>query len=75
MGYLHSKAVLPRGTLQPFVVGNEKCSKAGRNHLAKPRGDVFREDLEMMLWGEVSQVVLQPVPDAFLFYPYSQVSK
>lgn len=43
--------------------------------MAKPRGDVLREDMEMMPWGEVSQVVVQPVPDALLFHPYSHICK
>lgn len=81
MEYLHSKVAkvsygsCPMGHSQPFVVGNEKCSTGGRNHFAKPIGDVLREDFEIMPWAEVSQVVLQPVPDALLFYPYSYVHK
>lgn len=63
------------GYSQPFVVGNGKCSTGGRNHFAKPRGEVLREDLEIMPWGEDSQAVLQSVPDALLFYPYSHVCK
>lgn len=69
------KLFCPHGHSQPFAVGNEKCSEGGRNHIAKPRGDVWREDLGIMPWGEVSRVVLQAVPGALLFYPYSRVCK
>lgn len=61
------KLFCPMGHSEPFIVGNEKCSKGGGNHLAKPRGDVLREDLKIMPWTEVSQVVVQPVPGALFF--------
>lgn len=48
----------------------------GRNEsLCKPKGDVLKGGMEIMPWSEVSQVVLQPVPAALLFYPYSHVYK